>query len=166
MANFEAVLFGLFLMVAQAIAARPGHKPLVYSAKYTGSVLAKTSRTQDLKEVPIHKANQVLANMKKWSGGQFKASPGRNGKVVVSNKKPAKSKGAASGQVQKMKSIVHKNYDPNRKSKTDKVKVGVSKAKAKVKGAVHSIKNVFKGKKKPRSLRRRSLKRSNMKRQY
>ncbi|CAH0043723.1 unnamed protein product [Clonostachys solani] len=163
-ANFEAVLFGLFLFVAQAIAVKPGHKAVVYSGKYTGSKLAKTSRTQDLKEMPKHKANQVVANMKKWSGGQFKASHGRNGKVIVSNKKPANSKGAASGQVQKMKSTVQKNYNPNRNSKTDKVKVGVSKAKSKVKGAVNSIKKVFK--KKPRSLRRRNLKRSNNRRQY
>lgn len=98
----KVVLLAFFLLAIDVFAAR-----VVYSAKY--KVLGEVKREKKNANVPDHKEQSVLDNMKSWSDKKYDAEKSRHNMVLVVNAEPAEAKGKANDEVQEMQSMVNKN---------------------------------------------------------
>lgn len=102
MFNLKIAFFAVFLLAAEVFGAR-----INYSAKY--AVGNKIERTSKNGQVPDEAQDSIIQNMRTWSGGAYSASLSKHNIIQVVNNAAAASKGAASGQVQQMQTIVHQN---------------------------------------------------------
>ena len=102
MFNLKVLLFAVFLLASDVFAGR-----INYSAKYkVGKEIKRTSKNG---VVPDGTEDAIVAGMAQWSGGAYSASLSKHGFVQVVNAAAAASKGAASGQVQQMETIVRQH---------------------------------------------------------
>ena len=98
----QVLLLAVLVLATDVFAAR-----ITYNAKYTdGDKIARTTKNA---EVPDDKEQSILDNMGTWSDDKYTATKSKHNIVVVTNAKPAASKGKASEEVQEMQSIVSKN---------------------------------------------------------
>lgn len=103
MFNIKVLLLAIFLLASDVFAIR-----INYSAKYkVGKKIERTSKNGG--EVPDAAQDEIIQNMGRWSNGAYSAGLSKHGMIQVVNSVPAASKGAASGQVQQMQTIVRQN---------------------------------------------------------
>ncbi|CAG9946927.1 unnamed protein product [Clonostachys rosea f. rosea IK726] len=159
MASLKALVFGLLLLVSQALASR-----VVFLGRFADPTkpdqVKKPSRTTKSLQMPDDKASQAMARMKAWSNNKYQANPGDHNTVQISNVALAKTRPEATKMVEEMQAIVNKNYKAGDKTIKDRFTVGRKQLQHAVKSGIKkTTKAILPAKKNTNTLQRPKLRR-------